>query len=365
MNWRDIGDPLGGGAELHLHEILKHCVGQGHEVDLVVSAYAGAPAQQTLDGIHVHRKGHWAVANFVLPGLAKELLRRNTYDLLVEDINKVPFYSPRFSGGVPVLAIVPHLFGSTVFREANPLLASYVWAAERLIPRIYGQIPFEVISPSTRDDLIARGLPQDQVKTVYCGMDHGKFHLENPPVRSSTPLLVTWSRLRKYKSVDIAIRAFGIIHEQRPDARMLIIGRGPDEPRLRKLVRDLHLDDVIEFAGHLPWAELTDVLHRAHVFMNPSPKEGWGLTVIEANACGLPVVASDRPGLRDSVLHGETGLLVPYGDPAAMAAAVDRLLTDHAMWQTTSDAARDWARTFSWERCGRESLEIFQTAAGG
>ena len=61
-----------------------------------------------------------------------------------------------------------------------------------------------------------------------------------------------------------------------------------------------------------------DTLHRAHICLNPSPKEGWGLTVVEANQCGVPVVASDRPGLRDSVRDGQTGLLVPYGEPRAM-----------------------------------------------
>ena len=71
LNWRDIRDPLGGGAELHLHEILKGAVAAGHEVDLVVSGYEGAPAEEEIDGIRVLRKGHWAVANFVLPGLSR------------------------------------------------------------------------------------------------------------------------------------------------------------------------------------------------------------------------------------------------------------------------------------------------------
>lgn len=365
LNWRDIGDPLGGGAELHLHEILKGVVAAGHEVDLVVSAYPDAPAQEEIDGIRVLRRGHWTVANFVLPGVCRRLLRERRYDVLLEDINKIPFYSPLWAGDVPVAAVVPHLFGATVFREANPLVAAYVWAAERLIPRVYRCSLFEVISPSTRDDLIRRGVAPERIRTVYCGMDGARFKLDAPPTPDEPPLIVSWSRLRRYKSVDVAIRAFDRIRAELPGAKLLVMGKGPDEARLRRVVTRRGLDDAVTFTGHLPWDELVRVLHRARVFLNPSPKEGWGLTVIEANCCGLPVVASDRPGLRDSVRHGETGLLVPYGDDAAMAAAALELLRDRERWSRFSAAALDWADGFTWKRCAAESLDFLATAAAG
>ncbi len=365
VNWRDIGDPLGGGAELHLHEILKGCVAAGHTVDLVVSGYAGAAAEDEIDGIRVHRRGHWAVANHVLPWTVRRLLRRHRYDLLLEDINKIPFYTPLYSRGVPVVAIVPHLFGTTVYREANPLVATYVWAAEQLIPPVYRRTVFEVISPSTRDDLVRRGLPADRIHTIYCGMDHDRFRLDDPPPRDDPPLLVSWSRLRRYKSVDVALRAFARLRREIPGARLLVMGRGPDLPRLQRLACRLALGDSVAFPGHLPWDELVRVLHRARLFLNPSPKEGWGLTVIEAACCGLPTVAADSPGLRDSVRDGETGVLVPYGDPDAMAAAAVALLRDAPRWERYSAAARAWAATFSWERCARESLDLFTRVAAG
>ncbi|MCP4572408.1 MAG: glycosyltransferase family 4 protein [bacterium] len=348
---------------MHLHKILAGAVQAGWHVDQVCCTYEGAEAAETVDGIHIHRRGHWSVANFVLPGVVRGLLKEHRYDLLLEDINKLPFYTPLYSGGVPVLAVVPHLFGTTVYREANAVLASYVWLAEQLIPPVYRNVDFEVISPSTRDDLIARGLDGDRIRTVYCGLEHERFALADPPPRSATPLVVCWSRLRRYKSTDVAIRAFARIHRELADARMLVMGRGPDEERLRKLVTKLGLDDVVDFHGFMPWEELVGHLHRAHVFLNPSPKEGWGLTVVEANACGLPVVASDRPGLKDSVRDGETGDLVPYADDAAFAAKALELLRDPELWRRRSEAARAWARTFSWERCAQESLEIFDQVA--
>lgn len=365
VNWRDIGDPLSGGAEQHLHHILAGAVRRGWQVDLCCADYPGGGPRGNLDGIEVHRRGHWAVANFTVPTLVRRLLRRNRYDLLVEDINKIPFYTPLYAGKVPVVAVVPHLFGTTVYRETNPVVATYVYAAESLVPRVYRGCEFEVISPSTRDDLVSRGVDPARVTTILCGLEHERFRLADPPPRSDTPLLVSWSRLRRYKSLDVAIRAFDLVQRELPAARLLIMGRGPDERRLRALTARLGLQDKVEFRGFQPWDELVRTLHRCHVFLNPSPKEGWGLTVVEANCCGLPVVATDAPGLRDSVSDGQTGVLVPYGDARAMATQALLLLRDRDYLERMGAAARAWAGTFDWSRCVDESLVLFQRAAAG
>jgi len=349
---------------MHLHHILKGAVAAGWEVDLVCAGYQGAPRHDVIDGVNIHRHGHWTVANFVLPRVVKRLLKNGHYDLLVEDINKIPFFTPLYRGNTPLVAIVPHLFGTTVYREANPVTASYVYGAERLIAPLYRDVDFEVISPSTRDDLMGRGLDGNRIRTIYCGLEHERFTLENPPLRSETPLIVSWSRLRRYKSVDVAIRAFTHIVGEIPDARLLIMGRGPDEKRLRGIVHKLGLDETVSFGGFMSWDDLVATLHRAHVFLNPSPKEGWGLTVIEANQCGLPVVASARPGLQDSVRDGKTGFLVPYGDDRAFADKALQLLRDPELFARQSAAARQWAASFSWQRCVAESLALFAEVAG-
>jgi glycosyltransferase involved in cell wall biosynthesis len=364
VNWRDIQDPLGGGAEQHLHHILAGAAAAGHTVELIASAYRGAPAHEVIDGVQVRRRGDWRVANFVLPWVVRRRLREESWDLVIEDINKIPFYTPLYAGRVPVLAIVPHLFGTTVYRETNPLAATYVWAGEWPLPWVYRDAWFEVISQSTADDLAGRGLRRDRIEVIHCGLDHERFRLAEPPPRAPYPLVVCWSRLRRYKSNDVALRAFAQIHQDLPDARLLVMGRGPDEARLRRLAARLELTAAVEFTGHLPWDELVRTLHQAHLCLNPSPKEGWGLTVIEANQCGVPVIASDRPGLRDSVRHQQTGLLVPYGDPRAMAQAALQLLHDRDLWACFSDAARAWAASFSWPQCVAESLQLCERVAG-
>ena len=113
----------------------------------------------------------------------------------------------------------------------------------------------------------------------------------------------------------------------------------------------------VAFTGFLPIAEKVRRVSEAWVLVQPSPKEGWGLTVVEAGACGTAVVAADSPGLRDSVRRDETGLLVPFGDDAALAEALGRVLGDTALRVRLDEAGRAWAARFTWPDCARRSLD--------
>jgi glycosyltransferase involved in cell wall biosynthesis len=133
---------------------------------------------------------------------------------------------------------------------------------------------------------------------------------------------------------------------------------------LRREARRLGVDGAVEFCGFLPRAEKVRRLQRAWALVQPSPKEGWGLTVVEAGACGTAVVAADSPGLRDSVRRDETGLLVPYGSDAALASAIARVLDDAALRERLAAAGRVWAGRFTWPDCARRSLDVLLAARG-
>jgi glycosyltransferase involved in cell wall biosynthesis len=142
-----------------------------------------------------------------------------------------------------------------------------------------------------------------------------------------------------------------------PGARLVVVGDGPYLPELTRTARRMGIEHAVEFAGFLPLAEKVRRLREAWVLVQPSPKEGWGLTVVEAGACGTAVVAADSPGLRDSVRDGETGLLVPWGDDARLADALARVLEDRALRQRLGAAGIAWAGRFQWPECGRRSLD--------
>jgi glycosyltransferase involved in cell wall biosynthesis len=250
------------------------------------------------------------------------------------------------------MALVPHLFGGTAFQELPAPLAAAVWAAERPLGLMYRDTPFEAISDSTRDDLVARGIARDHVEVIYPGMDTVKF-TPAPGTRAATPVFSYLGRLKRYKGVQICIRAFAAL--DRPDATLEIAGAGDFRPELERLAASLDLGERVRFLGRIPEDEKLALLRRSWGLVFASPKEGWGITNLEAAACGTPVVASNSPGIRESVRHGETGFLVPHGDVAAMAAAMRRLATTPALVDSLGIAARAFAETFTWERAALET----------
>ncbi len=363
FNWRDPRHPEAGGAELHLFEILKRCVRDGDQVVWLSERFPGAAAEDEVEGIRIARAGSWYNAPLALGSLYRRRFRKERFDLVLEDINKVPFFTPLYARA-PVLAVVPHLFGSAVFQEAPLPVALAVWAQEAAVPLVYRRTPFLAISESTRDDLARRGIDRTRIRVVRCGLTQEDYAVTTPPEDREAPVIVFLGRLRKYKGAQHAIRALAIVRREVPDARLDFVGDGPYRTALEELAASLELAAHVRFLGALPHAGKVEALNAAQVAVAPSPREGWGLTVIEANACGTPVVASRSPGLVESVLDGKTGLLVPHGDVPALAAGLILLLRDRDLRLKLAAAAVRWAGTFDWETCYRESRVVMGEAAG-
>jgi glycosyltransferase involved in cell wall biosynthesis len=273
------------------------------------------------------------------------------FDLLVEDINKIPLYTPLWRAP-RTAALVPHLFGGTAFHELPVPVAAAVWLAERPLGRIYRGVPFQAISESTRDDLVARGIPRDSVRVIYPGIDSNTY-TPGPSFRSPVPLFAYLGRLKRYKGVHYVIQAFARLAH--PTAVLEIAGAGDYRPALERLASSLDLEDRVRFLGRIPEAEKLALLRRAWALVLASPKEGWGITNLEAAACATPVVASDSPGIRESVRDGETGFLVPHGDVPAMAEAMGSLASSLPLVRRLGDRARRFAEGFTWDRAADET----------
>jgi len=357
FNWRDPEHPEAGGAEVHLHELLRRFVTAGHQVTLLASGFRGGAATAALDGVEIRRHGHWFDANWALRRAYLQLVRRRSFDLVIEDINKIPFFTPRYARS-PVLAVVPHLFGTTVFREASWPLAAYVYAHERLIPRVYRQTDFLVISESTRADLVARGLAEERIKVVPVGLDHQLYRPAATVAKSPEPLVVYLGRIRRYKGVQDLVQAMREVRQRVPAARLMVVGDGPYRGAIEQLARQV---PGVEVTGFVSAERKLEILRQAWVAVYPSAKEGFGLTVIEANACGTPVVATRVPGLQDAVAEGRSGLLVPHGDRAALAAALVRVLTDGELREQLTAGGMEWARSFTWDNAARLALEVVRS----
>lgn len=349
VNWRDIRNPAAGGAEVHLQEVARRFARDGFRVVQYAHAFPGGARSETVDGVEIHRAGGAFLFNYTAFFNLRRWARAHRADVVIDDSNKIPFLLPWISP-VPVLARFHHLFGRAIFRETNFPSALYVWLFEALIGAAYKKVPIVTVSPSTRAELEARGLGARAPIAIACnGVDLVRYR-ELPEVAREPFLIAHVGRLMRYKNVETLLRAFALLRAEFPRARLAIGGDGNDRPRLEKLARDLALEGAVEFRGFISQEEKVRLYNAAAVFVNPSLKEGWGLTSIEANACGTPVVAADAPGLRDSVRHDETGLLVPALDPAAFAAAIASILRDAALAERLRDGARAWARAHDWER---------------
>ena len=362
VNWQDLENPLGGGAETHLHEILERLAGWGHEVVLLCGGWRGGPPRAERNGVEIHRVGTRQTFALHARRYWERSLKARGFDVLYEDINKVPLYTTRW-GAPQVVAVVPHLFGGAAFQELNPVLATAVWLSERPLPWCYRHVPFQAISESTADDLVARGLRRDQVVVIPPGVSFDHY-TPDPTVRAAVPTFAYLGRLKKYKGVDLVIRAFAQVRDRR--AVLEIAGAGDYRPALEALVASLDLGARVRFLGFVSETEKLALLRRAWAVALASPKEGWGLTNVEAEACGTPVVASDSPGIRESVRHGETGFLTRHGDIPAMAEALDKLAASPALVASMGVKARAFAETFTWDRCARSTeTHLLQVTGNG
>jgi glycosyltransferase involved in cell wall biosynthesis len=356
VNFRDPGHPEAGGAELHLEEILLEAVRRGWRVTWLASGFPGGERETVHRGMRVVRRGSWWDFNLVVPGVLRREFSHPLPDLVVEDINKAPCFAPCWTRA-PVAAIVPHLFGATAFLEASPPVAAYVVLLEWLIPLAYRSARFLAISESTRDDLTRRGIGAGRVSVVHCGMEHETYRHDPAAGKCATPTILFLGRLRRYKGVDWVLRVMPRVRARVPGARLVVVGDGPFRAELERAAGRLGVAGAVEFRGFLPREEKVSALQQAWVLVQPSPKEGWGLTVVEAGACGTAVVAADSPGLRDSVRRDETGLLVPYGDDAQLAEALVRVLEDAALRARLEASGRAWAERFTWPDCARRSFD--------
>ena len=364
LNWQDRLNPQAGGAEAHLHEIFGRLAERGHEVTLLASGWPGAPQHEAIDHLAVHRVGGRYTFGVHAPLYYRRHLADAGYDLVVEALNKVPVFSPLWSGRPSVL-LVHHLFGTTAFREASLPLASMTWLLERPLAAVYRGIPTEAISHSTADDLVERGLRREDIEVIHPGVDLDFFTPDSGAPRDPDPTFLYLGRLKRYKGIDLLLVALRKLLNEGIHARVVIAGRGECEDSLRQLARTLELGDRVDFAGFVTEQEKRDLFRRAWANVFPSPKEGWGITNLEAAGCGTPTIASDSPGLRESVRDGITGLLVPHGDAPALAAAMARLATDRDLAAQLGRGALEFSAPFTWERAADETeAHLLRVIAG-
>ncbi len=356
LNYRDRKHPAAGGAEKHFHQIFSRLVSKGHQVVLLTTAFAQAPTREIVDGIEVVRVGgdltfQWNVAK-LLPKLDKEY----NFDVIYEDLNKLPLFTPLLSKK-PKLIQIHHLWGKSIFAEALFPIALAVWLFERFIPLFYKREKFVAVSPSTVSELKKLGIPVAQIALIYNGADK----MEMPTHEVSESSYFVWlSRLHRYKGIFTALRAFQIFVKKHPNVRLKIAGSGPLLKKMPKILKKMKLESNVDVEGFVSSQRKAELFANALALLQTSEKEGWGLTVIEAGSLKTPTIASEAPGLCDSVLHRQTGFLFPKRDAQKLAEFMETLYENPEQRQRMGEAALAYAETFSWARAADETEFLLQ-----
>lgn len=364
--------PAAGGAEKHLHRIFGKIVEMGHTVVLFTTTFPGAKEREVVDGIQVIRKGGDLMFQLTVALNLKKLDREFNFDVVVEDLNKLPVFAHWFVRK-PLLVQMHHLWRKSIFAEAVFPVAFGVWFFERIIPFFYRTQNFVVVSPSTKKELAEIGVDESRISVIYNGSEMPSVTVPlatsaadscesatNPATSATTPYFIWLSRVHRYKGIWTALEAFEKFSKSHPEVNLYVVGDGPLLKKLPTWIQSHGLEGKVVLTGFVSAARKYELLSSSLALLQTSYKEGWGLTVMEAAQLCKTTIASDVPGLCDSVRDGETGILFPSGDAAACASAMEKIYGDAELRASLGKNAKRYALTFSWENSARETLELLE-----
>jgi glycosyltransferase involved in cell wall biosynthesis len=351
LNWRDIRHPAAGGAERVTFEMARRWREWGHEVIWFAASYPGAAKRETIDGIDVWREGSQATVHWQAFRHYRRFFR-GRFDVIVDEVNTIPFFTPLYARA-PVVLLLHQLARKVWFYEAPWLLAALGYVAEPLYLQPYRRVPVLTVSESTKRDSERLGL-RAPVTILPLGIDLPRSdRLPDLDQKERRWTVIYVGRVVPSKRVPHLIEALRRLRDKHgQQAQLWIVGAVSDDYQATlhaQVIREGLAGDVV-FWGQVPLETKRDLLQRAHVLAMTSVREGWGLTVGEAAGVGTPSVVYDVPGLRDSTIHEQTGMICPDNSPEALARAMARMKADPKLYGRLRESA--WGRTapMYWER---------------
>jgi glycosyltransferase involved in cell wall biosynthesis len=352
LAWRDLDDPEAGGSELHAHRIATLWAGAGLDVTMRTSTAAGHGPVTRRDGYRVVRKsGRYAV--FPRSALSGLVGRRGRPDGLVEIWNGMPFFSPLWAR-CPRIVFLHHVHAEmwqmVLSRRLAPVGA---YVERRVAPPFYRHSRIVTLSSSSREEIVSLlRLPAGNVSVVPPGVDP---RFTPGGERAPDPLVVAVGRLVPVKRFDLLVDELVSVRRRVPGLRARIIGEGYERPHLEARIRAAGAGEWIELVGRQTEDELLDAYRRAWVLVSTSQREGWGMTITEAAACGTPAVVTRIAGHADAVVDGVTGILVDT--PIQFGDALAAVLGDESERTRLGRAARDHVAGLTWEATAAGTLE--------
>lgn len=354
FNWKDIKNPEAGGAEVIAFEYARRLVKDGHTVTFFSRAFIDSFAHEVIDGVRIIRKGNRVTVYF--RALQYYLQLRRKPDKVIDMINTLCWQTPLYISSKKRIAYVNQLAKEVFFYELPFPLSWLSYLLERFEYISYKQTDFLCYSKSTKSDLIHFGIPKEKINIFPLGVDHDRY--VPGPKRSKTPLFIFVARLVKMKRADICIKAMKYVVQKHRTAKLAIIGNGPEEENLFVLIKKLGLEKNVSvinknnfFIEKTPRDIKLKFMQEAWALLLPSVKEGWGMVVTEAAGCGTPSIVTNVTGLRDSVKHNKTGLVISKKPSVnELAKEMIKIVEDTALRERLSTHAVEWSKEFTWDK---------------
>lgn len=371
FSWRDPKHPLSGGAEQVMHEHMKGWVEAGNKVTLFSAKMPALSARENLDGVEIVRGGYQYLG-VQLAGLLFYLTNRNNYDFIVDQFHGLPFFTPVYSRK-PKLAVIQEPARDVWFK--NPLIFPINWLVgligyliEPIIFLLYRKVDFMTGSDSAKENLKKYGIDGKMITVVPHGVIVNKSNIKADysiqMSKSKEKTIAYLGILSRDKGIEDAIKTFKIL-SSRSNYQFWVIGRGETkgyEEKIKSMAKPL--GSRIKFWGHVSDSEKFELLAKAHILVNPSVHEGWGLVNIEANSVGTPVASYKSAGLVDSVKDGVSGVIVTQNTPEELAAGIREILADELKYNNLQKGAVSWSKNFSWEKSKKQSLTLLKKITG-
>ncbi len=358
LAWRDLDDDEAGGSEVHAHSIAAIWAQSGLQVTMRTSFAVGQPTSAVRDGYTVSRKaGRYGV--FPRSALAEVTGRLGPCDALVEIWNGMPFMSPLW-WRKPRVIWLHHVHGPMWgMTLPGPVAKAGVLLEERIAPKFYRHQPIVTLSPSSYEELVDDlGFDPERVSVIPPGLN--PFFTPGGE-RSATPLAVAVGRLVPVKDFPRLVRVMAGVRERVPDAQLVIVGEGYERDTILDTVDAVGGRDWVRLAGRVTDEELRELYRSAWLATSVSVREGWGMTLTEAAACGTPTVATDISGHADAVARDRSGLLRSTDDE--LVEAITQVMTDDELRTRLQAGALARADELTWERTAQANFEVLAADA--
>lgn len=368
-----VSPRLGGGAELRIREIVKSLVRGGYSVDLICGkTEKNMPNYEELDGMRIYYVKTVPEFLFRYKNLSFFLSRYFFYltsflkiyelakksDLIIDDVSPSPSFAflisrirrKRCYATIHELRDCKYYFKN--FGVFNGLAGLFSLFLIKIIK--YEKII--AVSTHTKELLEKYGIPGERIKLVTNGIDLVEIK-KTGPERKEKNSLVTVGRLISQKNQIFLIKVMERILKKNPSVKFYIIGEGPGRKSLDNYIKERGLDKNVFLLGHVSQKTKIKRIKKSEIFVFSSLQEGFGITLLEGMACGLPVICYELPPYRDFIKDGENGILVKNMDPGLFSKKITELLENKLEIKRIGKNNSEHAKKFEWKKIGKLWME--------